>query len=122
MARVSPPSALITIGDPQDPKRVQKELEALLQEQQRLEGTINKKVASMISEADRKYQHLQVQPLLLLLLLLFLWFPAVSCFADYVVVRARIAPSLVVRALLLCFPVVPRARSCVCTCVRPPLD
>jgi structural maintenance of chromosome 2 len=42
-----------------DPSRVEKELAVLMQEQQKLEGTINKKVASMISEADRKYEDLQ---------------------------------------------------------------
>jgi structural maintenance of chromosome 2 len=42
-----------------NPKRAEEELTALMKEQQKLEGTINKKVASMISEADRKYKDLQ---------------------------------------------------------------
>ena len=42
-----------------DPKRAEEELNALMREQQKLEGTINKKVASMISEADTKYRDLQ---------------------------------------------------------------
>ncbi len=39
-----------------NPDAVRRELATLMAEQQKLEGTINKKVASMISEADRKYQ------------------------------------------------------------------
>ncbi len=42
-----------------DPRRAEAELTALMREQQKLEGTINKKVASMISEADRKYKDVQ---------------------------------------------------------------
>jgi structural maintenance of chromosome 2 len=42
-----------------DPRRAEAELAALMREQQKLEGTINKKVASMISEADRKYKDVQ---------------------------------------------------------------
>ena len=42
-----------------DPKQTEAQVQKLAHEQQKLEGTINKKVASMISEADRKYQALQ---------------------------------------------------------------
>jgi structural maintenance of chromosome 2 len=42
-----------------DPRRAEAELAALMREQQKLEGTINKKVAAMISEADRKYNDVQ---------------------------------------------------------------
>lgn len=42
-----------------DVKVAEAELAKLVNEQQRLEGKINKKVASMISEADRKYNEVQ---------------------------------------------------------------
>ncbi len=42
-----------------EPRRAEAELAALMREQQKLEGTINKKVATMIADADRKYKDVQ---------------------------------------------------------------